>query len=110
MNFLQAVKSIWINYPENNFYGLDFLLENAFAIASLYIENFFDIINALEAKIAKEKLMKIYSEILLNKHKINPQFKKHIKDYIKNYDKITPLYIFCLASTYPERKSQIEIL
>ena len=54
--------------------------------------------------------MKIYSEILLNKHKINPQFKKHIKDYIKNYDKITPLYIFCLASTYPERKIQIEIL
>ena len=109
-NFVQAVKRIWINFPENNFYGLENLLEKSFVIASLYYNNFFDIINALEAKIEKEKLMKIYSEILFNGHEINSEFKKHIKDYILNYDKITPLYIFYLASTYPEKKSQIEII
>jgi len=54
--------------------------------------------------------MKIYSGILFNNYEINPEFKKHIKDYIVNYDKITPMYIYYLSSTYPERQSQIEIL
>ena len=109
-NFLQTVKRIWINNPENYLYYLDNLLENSFAVASLNIENFQDIINELEAKIEKEKLMRIYSELLFKDYIINVDFKKHIKDYIVNYDKTTPMYIYYIASTYPDRKSQIEIL
>ena len=54
--------------------------------------------------------MRIYSELLFKDYVINVDFKKHIKDYIVKYDKITPMYIYYIASTYPDRKSQIEIL
>ena len=70
-------------------------------------KHFLDII---EEKIAKEKIMVIYSNILWEEYKINTQFKDHIKEYIKNYDKKTQRYIWCLMSTYPDIYSRVNFL
>jgi len=97
--FLKTIKRIWINYPENKMHGLETLFSQEFAMASNKVKNYKYFIDLIEEKISKEKLMAIYSQILLKKYNINDNFKKHIKDYIRNYNNFTPMYIWYLMTT-----------
>ena len=108
--FMITIKRIWINNPENNMFGLDKLLAKGFSEASLRLGNFNNILNDIEIKIAKEKLMRIYSKILIHEYEVKEMFRTHMKEYITNYDKFTPMYIHYLMSTYPYLNSRIDIL
>ena len=110
--FMLTLKRIWIKNPENNMYGLDKLIAMEFSKASIYLDSseFYPIINELEDKIDKEKLMAIYSVILLKEFPITEKFKTHIIKYIESYDEFTPRYIWYLMSTQPDQTSKIDFL
>ena len=98
--FLFTIERIWLKYPENNMFGLDNLFAKEFALASRRLKNFKKYLESIEEKIAKEKVMVIYSEILIKEYYIQEDFEKHIKSYIINYNKeITPRYIWFLMTT-----------
>ena len=108
--FLKTIQRIWVKYPENNMYGLENLFAKEFALASIQMNNYKHFLDIIEEKVAKEKIMIIYSKILWEEYKINTKFKEYIKEYIKNYDKKTPKYIWCLMSTYPDIYSRVDFL
>ena len=108
--FLKTIKRIWINYPENYMYGLELLFAKEFSVASIKMNNYQYYLNFIEDKIAKEKVMGIYSKILIKEFPVNSTFEKHIKDYITSYDKITPKYLWFLMTTLPDHHSKIKLL
>ena len=108
--FLKTIQRIWVKYPENNMYGLENLFAKEFAIASVQMNNYKHFLDIIEEKIAKEKIMVIYSNILWKEYETETRFEEHIKEYIKNYDKKTPRYIWCLMTTYPDYYSRINFL
>jgi len=108
--FLKTIQRIWVNNPESYMYGLENLFAKEFAVASVQVNNFKSFLDIIEEKVAKEKIMVIYSNILWEEYKINTQFKEHIKEYIRNYDKKTPRYIWCLMTTYPNIYSRVDFL
>ena len=105
--FLKTIQRIWVKYPENNMYGLENLFAKEFAVTSIQVNNYKQFLDIIEEKIAKEKIMEIYSNILWEEYKTEAKFKDHIKEYIKNYDKKTQRYIWCLMSTYPDIYSRV---
>jgi len=68
------------------------------------------VIDELEEKIDKEKLMPIYSELLFKEYRCSDEFETYIKQYIRSYKGFSPLYILYLISTYPDDISRIGIL
>ena len=108
--FLKTIQRIWVKYPENNMYGLENLLAKEFAVASIQMNNYKHFLDIIEEKIAKEKIMVIYSNILWEEYKTETKFEDHIKEYIKNYDKKTPKYIWCLMTTFPDSYSRLNFL
>ena len=108
--FFETITRIWINDTRNNMYGFEDLFSTVFSMASLYHDNFVNIIKILEEKIAPEKLMDIYSRILLKNYLIKNKFKEHIIDFIRDYKKFSPIYIWYLMSTYDDKKNRIELL
>ena len=68
------------------------------------------VIDELEEKIDKEKLMPIYSELLFKEYRCSDEFETYIKQYIRSYKGFSPLYIWYLISTYPDDISRIGIL
>ena len=68
------------------------------------------VIDELEEKIDKEKLMPIYSELLFKEYRCSNEFETYIKQYIRSYKGFSPLYIWYLISTYPDDISRIGIL
>ena len=107
---MKTIKRIWLNNPENSMFGLDNLLAREFVYAAWRMEDFLLILNDIEAKIEKEKLMRIYSLVLLKNLTMKKDFKNHIIDYIANYDKFSTIYIWYLASTKPDEVSRIAFL
>jgi hypothetical protein len=78
--FLKTIKRIWLNYPENNMYGLFSLLAKEFGMASVKIKyTYKSVIDELEEKIDKEKLMPIYSELLFKEYRCSDEFETYIK-------------------------------
>ena len=108
--FLKTIQRILVKYPENNMYGLENLFAKEFAVISIQVNNYKQFLDIIEEKIAKEKIMEIYSNILWEEYKTEAKFKDHIKEYIKNYDKKTQRYIWCLMSTYPDIYSRVNFL
>ena len=110
--FMLTIRRIWLKHPENNMYGLENLFATEFSLASIYLDSyeFNPIFNDLEDKIDKEKLMVIYSIILMKELPIKETFKKHIIKYIESYDKFTPRYVWYLMSTQYGLKSKIDFL
>ena len=107
---MNTIKRVWVNNPENNCFGLDNLFVNVFSYASLKLKDFSDIISQLEEKIAPEKLMGIYSHILIKELKITNDFKKHMVDFIQSYKKFSPLYLWCLYCSYSDGYKRINLL
>ena len=108
---MKTIRRIWLNYPENNMYGLFSLFAMEFGMASLKLQyTYKSVINELEEKIDKLKLMPIYSELLLNEYRCSYDFEEHVKNYIQHYNELSPLYIWYLISTYPDYISRIGIL
>ena len=108
--FLKTIERIWINDPENNAFGLENLFAKEFAAASIKMKNYKSILDSIEEKISKEKIMAIYSNILIQEYKASNNFITHIKDYITNYDKITPRYIWFLTTTVKGKDLKAERL
>ena len=108
--FLKTIQRIWVKYPENNMYGLENLFAKEFAVISIQVNYYKQFLDIIEEKIAKEKIMEIYSNILWEEYKTETKFEDHIKEYIKNYDKKTQRYIWCLMSTYPDIYSRVNFL
>ena len=108
--FLNTIKRIWLNYPDNYMHGLSALIAKELSMASNKIDNYRSTIDELEEKIDKEKLMAIYSEILFNDLRANNEFIFHIRKYIKSYDKLTPIYLWYLTSTFPDEYNRIKTL
>ena len=109
--FLKTIKRIWLNYPENNMYGLFSLFAMEFGMASVKLQyTYKSVIDELEEKIDKLKLMPIYSELLLNGYRCSYDFEEQVKNYIQNYNELSPLYIWYLMTTYPDDCSRIDIL
>ena len=108
--FMETIKRIWIKYPENNMYGLDNLFASEFSKASICTDNYFNVIKDLEEKIEPEKLMNIYSIILLKNFEMKYQFREHIIKFIRNYNNLTAIYLWFFICTYSDRNERIEIL
>ena len=108
--FLKTIKRVWINYPENNMFGLWDLFANEFSYASQKVDNYKYYLNLIEEKIDKEKIMVIYSLLLIKKYNISEEFKKHMINYIRNNNKITARYIWFLTSTFEDHYSKINNL
>ena len=108
--FMLTIQRIWLNNPENNMFGLENLFSRVFSSASLYADNYFNVIQTLEEKIEPEKLMAIYSNMLLKNFSIKNNFKIHIIEFIKSYDNFTPLYLWYLLCTCDCRDEKIELL
>ena len=108
--FLKTITRIWINHPENHMYGLEQLFSKEFSVASFKVNNYQYYLKSIEEKIPKEKIMPIYSNILLKEFSINSQFENHIKEYIKSYDKITPKYLWYLMTTFPDHFGKVNSL
>ena len=102
--FLETIKRIWINYPENYMYGLTNLFAREFAAASKKIDKYQAYLDEIEKKIDKEKIMEIYSEILIKKFTISEEFEKHMKKYILEEKKETPKIIYFKMCTYDKEK------
>ena len=81
--FLDAIKRIWLNDPENHMYGLEELIADEFARASLLFKDYIIYIKDIEKKISKDKILVIYSKIITNNYNISSLFKSHIIDYIE---------------------------
>ena len=107
---MKTIKRVWINNPENHMYGMDVLFTSIFSRASLCIDNYMDIILDLEKKISAEKLMIIYSNILIKNCEVNYQFKEHMINFILKNENETALYLWFLLSTYIDRNRRIELL
>ena len=108
--FLKTIKRIWLKFPENHMYGLYILFAMEFATASYKLNNYKYFLDELEAKIVKEKLMAIYSQIFYQRLKTSIEFKNRIREYIKSYNKVTPLYLWYLMCTYETESSRIDFL
>ena len=108
--FMETIKRIWIRYPENNMYGLENLFASVFSKASICMDNYLNIIKALEEKIDPEKLMNIYSIILLKNFEMKYQFREHIIKFIRSYNNLTAIYLWFFICTYSDRDKRIEIL
>ena len=108
--FMLTIQRIWLNNPENNMFGLENLFSRVFSSASLHTDNYFNVIQTLEEKIEPEKLMAIYSNMLLKNFSIKNNFKIHIIEFIKSYDNFTPLYLWYLLCTCDLRDEKIELL
>jgi len=97
--FLKAIKRIWLNDKKNHMYGLEKLLSKGFGIASLKLYDYMNYINELEHNITNDRLLPIYSELLIRNYNILPEFKEHIIEYINNNNIIGPLAIWYLLTT-----------
>ena len=97
--FLDAIKRIWLNYPENPMYGLEVLIANEFAKASLLVKDYINYISEIENKISKDKLIVIYSKILSKNYIVSPDFKSHIINYINLNKGSGPLSVWYIYVT-----------
>ena len=78
-------------------YGLFSLFAMEFGMASVKLQyTYKSVIDELEEKIDKLKLMPIYSELLLNEYRCSYDFEEHVKNYIQHYNELSPLYIWYL--------------
>ena len=97
--FLDAIKRIWLNDPENHMYGLEELIANEFAKASLLVKDYINYISDIENKISKDKILVIYSKIFSNNYNLSSLFKKHIIDYIDINKGSGPLAVWYMYIT-----------
>ena len=100
ISFMETIHRIWLNYPENNMYGLEDLFSMVFSEASNCSNNYLCILHSLEEKIAPEKLMKIYSNILMKGLECKYPLIQHMNNFIKEHKNETALYLWFELSTY----------
>ena len=93
-SFMEAIQRIWLDYPENNMYGLEDLISMVFSRGSICTTNYLSILESLEKKIAHEKLMKIYSNILMENFEIKYPLKQHIITFINRHENNKALYLW----------------
>ena len=91
---MEAIQRIWLDYPENNMYGLEDLISMVFSKGSICTTNYLSILESLEKKIAHEKLMKIYSNILMENFEIKYPLKQHIITFINRHENNKALYLW----------------
>ena len=108
--FLKTIKRIWLNYPENHMYGLEFIIANEFAFASLKLGNYMDIITEIENQISKDKILVIYSKILSKRLNLDYDFKEHIVNFIYSYREGGPLSIWYTLITFENENDQYTYL
>ena len=101
--FLKAIERIWLNDKKNHMYGLEKLLAKGFGIASIKLNDYMIYINELENNISNDRLLPIYSELLLRNYKLLPEFKEHIIEYINNSNIRGPLAIWYLLTTIDDQ-------
>ena len=108
--FLEALKRIWLNYPENHMYGLENLIAKEFGLASLKVNNYYEIINILQNNISSDKILEMYSRLLSRKYDISDEFKEHIINYININKKEGPLSIWYTVTTFDDRNDKLNYL
>ena len=108
--FLESLKRIWLNHPENFMYGLETLIAMEFGIASLNVINFYEIINVLQNNISVDKILVMYSKLLSKKYPISSQFKEHVINFININKKEGPLSIWYTVTTFDDHYDKFNYL
>ena len=98
-NFLNTIKRVWLNDPNNHMYSLEKLIGNAFGLASLKLDDYKTIIEQIEKKIKSDLLLPIYSELLFRKYEISSNFKEHVIQYIDKKIKNNAISIWYKVTT-----------
>ena len=108
--FMKTIKRVWFRDPENNMYGLENLISMVFAKASDCMNNYLSIIKSIEERIAPEKLMSIYSNILNRNFDAKYHFKEHMKKFISNNKDSTAVYLWFEMCTLSDNNKKSEYL
>ena len=108
--FLQTIKRIWLNHPENHMFGFENLFAKEFGKASLEVENYKDIINEIESHIPNDSILMIYSTLLDKKYGLSEEFKQHVINYINKNISDGPLALWYKLTTFAERDDKIKYL
>ena len=108
--FLNTLKRIWLNYPENHMYALEALIGKLFALSSLKVKNYKYTITEIESKISNDKILVVYSKILYYQYNLDYEFKHHIINYIYNHNREGPLAIWYTLNTFEDKYDKFNYL
>ena len=105
-NIFYSIKRIWLEDPENHIYGLEKLIANTFAKASLEIDNYLNIINDLEKSISADLLLPIYTTILYRAYQTKDDFNDHIISFFRSNSGKSPISVWYILNTYEDNEEQ----
>ena len=108
--FLQTIKRIWLNHPENHMFCFEDLFAKEFGKASLEVENYKDIMDEIESHIPKDSILIFYSNLLAKKYGLSEEFKQHVINYINKNISDGPLGLWYKLTTFDEREDKIKYL
>ena len=108
--FINAVRRIWLNDPENYMFGLEKVIANGLGKASILVFNYKKYIYDLEKNISNKKIIRIYSELLHNNYKVSSNFKDHIINYINENKGNGPLSLWYTLNTIDDKNNKYNFL
>ena len=109
--FFYAIKRIWINDPKNHMWGLEDLIANDFSRASLNIDDFFQVIKAIEKKVPVNIIIEIYTRVLYRRYCVGYEFKQYIIQFIyANAKKENPLTLWYNLNTFDDEDDKLNYL